>query len=92
MKHDTNTPTTTKRSYRRRNPMMQLVKTTNKNKTSFNMTCATNKSLYLLVNLEAMMSGKSVSTLIEEFLMARYGERVKNFDSVFANLRNLENR
>ena len=82
-----------KRGYRRKNPMMQIATAKNKRgKSHYNITCATNESLYLLINLEAMMDGKSVSSLVEEMLMARYGERIKNFEVAFSNLRKLEGR
>ena len=97
MKHNTDNDTApAKRGYRRKNPMLQLLTVSKKKKTSgtsiYNITCATNESLYLIVNLEAMMSGKSVSSFIEEVLMKHYGDRISNFQSAFANLRNLEGR
>lgn len=82
-----------KRSYRKKNAMLQLVTTTNKKgKSHFVVSCATNQSLYLLVNLEAMMEGKSVSSFLEDILMERYGDRIGNFDVAFKNLRKLEGR
>lgn len=84
---------TAKRDYRKANSMRQLVTRKNdKGASHFIISSATNKSLYLLVNLEAMMEGKSVSRFVEEILMQRYGDRIGNFDVAFANLRKLEGR
>ena len=82
-----------KRKLRNRHAMTQLVTARKKGgKSHYNITCATNESLYLLINLEAMMEGKSVSAFLEDILMARYGDRIGNFKVAFENLRNLEGR
>lgn len=85
---------TTKRTHKPKFAMKQLSKNRKPyRKTSgFVLSLATNETLYTLVNLEAMMSGKSTSSFLESILMERYGDRIANFDLAFANLRKIEGR